>query len=315
MPFFARTAFRKVLVGASVVGLLAGGLLAGIETLTAQAGTPRAVFPPAGTDTFSSTATVGVQPGCTGRTVPVHLSGNTTVMRKAPGKNSSGHDFIPTEMITLDLKGSSPLGPVKVTLNPAMSSTGQVTAMGKSSDFPANSFFDIFVEVSAGNSSHLHNESPIHMQATIKAIPPVGSKYKNPFGSTPLLDPTGATVACLVHELHIPTTTTTTTSTTTTSTTVPRTTTSCPPTAPGCTTTTVPTCVTEVAATTLIPANTQTPLPVLALHCAAVIPAGTPITIGAQAATLVAPASPGDTTIFVVAPVTFTAAAGDTVTL
>src|SRR5271165_5329847 len=84
-------------------------------------------------DTFlNSTAQLTVQlPG--GGTAAVNLQGPTTVQVDiAPNgattlTNSSGLDYVNTQMTQLDLAGSSPLGPVTVTLDPSQPTLGTIT--------------------------------------------------------------------------------------------------------------------------------------------------------------------------------------------
>ena len=49
-------------------------------------------------------------------------------------------------------------------------------ARQRGQDFPADSFFDIFVEIRVGEST-LINEVPIHMSAVITEIPPKITVY------------------------------------------------------------------------------------------------------------------------------------------
>jgi hypothetical protein len=71
-------------------------------------------------------------------------------------------------------------------------------------DFPADSFFDVFVEIQTGGLT-LFNKDAIRMETVIYSIPPVGGIYTTPTGCVPLYDksnPDGPPVLYLSHAKH-----------------------------------------------------------------------------------------------------------------
>lgn len=93
---------------------------------------------------------------------------------------SAGGDYtIETEIVDLDLTGTSPIGPVKITNNG--NSTGQVTNQTPGDLFPADSFFDLFffIEFPSGLPGiTLHNEDPFPISALINDLPPYFDPYE-----------------------------------------------------------------------------------------------------------------------------------------
>src|SRR5207249_8158828 len=90
--------------------------------------TPRCTFPPAGTDTISTGAQVVISINGVG-TDTVNLSGPSTVERANPcvGCGSGGRTFIDTEMVDMNLTGSSSVfGPVHIRESPTRPSVGQI---------------------------------------------------------------------------------------------------------------------------------------------------------------------------------------------
>ena len=168
-------------------------------------------FPSAGTDVFDSSADVVVQPGCSGSDIPLFLEGPTHVQRGNPTVNASSQRTIATQITSLGLTGFDPnFGHMSITVNPTMPSNGQVTANGPSTgpDFPASSFFDVFIEINTSGGTfppmQLHNDQPAVMQATnIMTIPPIGTPYTGETG-IPLKNSSGTVVACVVSARHTP---------------------------------------------------------------------------------------------------------------
>ena len=136
----------------------------------------------------------------------VRLTGPTTVLVPFPGPNlgdirndDTGPGSVETEIVAMQLRGSSPtLGEVEVRLNPNFPSLGQIreavnTLTGRldvrpfdpTAD-PADSFFDVFVEVEVpdgtGGTLVLFNDDidPIRIQTQITSKPPgEGETYKS----------------------------------------------------------------------------------------------------------------------------------------
>ena len=166
----------------------------------------RAGFPPAGPDEFPvSIAQIGIDLTLNG--IPdaeISAEGPFLVERSDPQVGSDGRNVIDTEIVQLDLTGSSSLGPVTIRSSPTRRSVGQIVAQQRGQDFPADSFFDIFVEIRVGELT-LVNEVPIRMSAVITEIPPKITVYRsleNPI--VPLTDGRGEVVALLLHVAHAP---------------------------------------------------------------------------------------------------------------
>ena len=144
-----------------------------------------------------------------GSTETIHLTGSTTVQVAIPPNGAAadtdgnGLDDVPSLMTELDLARSSSIGPVHVTLNPAIPSTGAIEEQANATpgilDVPpftaagqATSFFDVFFQMEIAGLL-LHNDTPAHMQSIIYHKPPApGDTYINPSAQPiPLLDPNG----------------------------------------------------------------------------------------------------------------------------
>jgi hypothetical protein len=159
-----------------------------------------------------------------GGTETVTLAGPTTVEVCIPPDGTAadtdgdGLDQVPTKMTAMDLRGSSSLGPVRATLDPARMTLGEIEEVangtpGKLDVAPfvpgaagANSFFDVFTELTVGNLA-LHPAQSIRMQALIKHKPPgPDDTYVNPFiEPIELLDAAGRPTGIrIVREVHTP---------------------------------------------------------------------------------------------------------------
>ncbi|MFH1110199.1 MAG: type II secretion system protein [Planctomycetota bacterium] len=180
--------------------------------------TPR---PPVEVDHFPNTTAVIELQSPNGPSMLIALSGPTTVHvffegpneGDANDSNGNGLDDVATEMVDMQLRGISPLGPVLVRLNPAIPSRGQIEETANPQpgrlDLPpfapsgtANSFFDVFFEIEVGGVK-LHTATPKRMSSVITHKPPApGNTYENP-ERIPLLDangdPTGFSIAAGRH--------------------------------------------------------------------------------------------------------------------
>ena len=138
----------------------------------------------------------------------VTLNGPTTIARGSVRVGPSDRREIPTTMTALDLdgmleSGGETLGPLSVRLNPDQPSTGRIIADGLGSDFPATSFFDIFLQITTPLGI-LHNDVPIHMHADIPRIPPLFTLYQPDNEPIPLKSSDGRTVGMIRHAAHVP---------------------------------------------------------------------------------------------------------------
>lgn len=183
--------------------LLAAALIAAVPAL------PSGAYPAAGNDSFDSSATVFFTPvpGCQPDllTQSVVLAGPTTVVRGTPSTDLTGREYFETEIVQLDLTGSGPIGDVVVREDPDRPSTGKVTQQEKGKDFPADSFFDVFVEIKMGGATFTNLEA-VHMQAVIHSLPPHAVDYLPPPGTCiPLaLKGTPVPVLWMTHAEHTP---------------------------------------------------------------------------------------------------------------
>jgi hypothetical protein len=164
----------------------------------------------------------------TGGQETVQLRGPSTVhvfidelTGQAKDTDNDGLDQVQTEMVQLELRGNSSLGPVTVRLSEAQPSTGEIEEKVNNTpgvlDLPpfaasgtADSFFDVWFEIEVGppgQSQVLHVADPVHMATVISHKPPVpGETYQNPFTQPiPLLDQNGNPIGLsILDEVHTP---------------------------------------------------------------------------------------------------------------
>jgi hypothetical protein len=109
---------------------------------------PAYAYPPAGEDYYNDVRLYGTLEIFDIGTCDVVLSGaDNIVSRGDPYDPGDGREEIDTEIIDLNLGGSCPgIGPIEVTDNsdPATPSTGKIKQQTGGSDFPAESFFDVY---------------------------------------------------------------------------------------------------------------------------------------------------------------------------
>jgi len=161
-------------------------------------------YPPAGMDMFPSGAGMFVQIGSQ-QPVFVTLNGPTDVMRGAPhDADGDGRMEIETEIVQMNLAGASPFGPLQLRESPTRQSLGRIMQQTAGQDYPADSFFDVFVELNTALGP-LHNEQPVRMRAVIDAIPPILKVYTPPQPvAIPLLNANGQVVGQILHSVHVP---------------------------------------------------------------------------------------------------------------
>jgi len=182
-------------------------------------------YPEAGMDSFENTTAVvevdialeGVSARpFGGELVQYELSGPLDVERGDPAdRDDDGLADVQTTMINMRLTGDGPLGPVVVTLNPDETSGGYVEQMEHGQDFPATSYFDVFLQVNLPTVDlTLITDGPVRMEATLSSLPPGEATedgdedvYRTSDGeAVPLITPTDAAlrVGRIVDALHIP---------------------------------------------------------------------------------------------------------------
>jgi hypothetical protein len=150
-----------------------------VAALGLAAGDARATFPDAGSDTMDSSMSVeltvlgsGVQ--------TVELRGPVTVIRSDP-RDDGGRRVIDTEIAAMDMVGQFFGQPIHVRQSPERTSLGEVRAQGAGADYPADSFFDVFVEVEITGLAPLVNVEPVRVQAqNLIKLPPLFDTYTHP---------------------------------------------------------------------------------------------------------------------------------------
>src|SRR4029077_711883 len=96
-------------------------------------------------------------------------------------------DTIPTELIAMDLVGNAPgIGQVHVRESPTRQSLGHITVTGPGAPISGDSFFDVFVDITA-DGLPLYNDQPFHIQSHIAELPPHNRKFETPQASDVLL--------------------------------------------------------------------------------------------------------------------------------
>lgn len=166
-------------------------ILLALVLMLALASSAYAIIPSVETDVFPhSQAFMGVElfnspvPGV----FPLELSGPTTInvyLGSLGDPDMNGREQVDTEIVSMELTGMSPLGPVNLRLNPIMPSLGQIEELTNDTpgvlDLPpfaatgtAESFFDVFFEIEFDIMPGLvyHNEIPARLWATIEYKPP-----------------------------------------------------------------------------------------------------------------------------------------------
>ena len=174
--------------------------VAGAALLWIPTWTRAAEFPGGRSDHFDSEMSVVLTvPGLGMQTVD--LAGPVTVVIGAR-REEGGVGVVDTEIVAMELTGVFNGNDIAVRVDPERSSLGQVRAQGASDDFPANSYFDVFIEVEiAGFSALLVNVAPVRVEAQgIQKLPPLFDTYTHPPPSIALVaknNPNGPTIGSI----------------------------------------------------------------------------------------------------------------------
>jgi len=135
-------------------------------------------YPPGGYDVMQGDAdiTIALQPTGTDQ---ILADGPATVKRAEP-REQGGKMVIETEMVLLELRGtSSNYGPIRITVSSVHErrTIGKISQSLPSQDYPADSFFDIYFEISIPNLQETFiNIMPMRISSLINKIPPLGEK-------------------------------------------------------------------------------------------------------------------------------------------
>ena len=183
--------------------LVAVGLAVGLVGTRLLPSTPMAgALPPAGSDFLGVTGSISVTSRLGSETIAVN--GSITIQRGSPRIEGSV-EVVDAEIISLDLQGTSLTGPITVTESSDLASVGEIRSLQPDTEFPASSFFDVFIVVElpisgSRSSPTVHNEDPLHLepQSNLTAWPPIAMTYSAepvaPVGShcvpTPTPEPT-----------------------------------------------------------------------------------------------------------------------------
>lgn len=176
-------------------------------------------YPPAGEDRFERTIAtveidvtlpgVGALPVALGELETVEMEGPMLVLRGDP-QDSDGDGLvdIETEIVEMTLTGTSSFGPLEVRQSPDRRSMGMVEQQKPGQDFPADSFFDVFLEVEVLDINLVgYHEDPIRMEAELSDLPPgFRDQYRGALVlPTPLLSAEShVEFARILDALHVP---------------------------------------------------------------------------------------------------------------
>lgn len=176
---------HRMLPPAWLAASLAVVAVAALAVAAAGLPTPRArALPPAGTDTFHAIGQVAVESRKGSETLLV--TGTVNVQRGAPYM-SGGVEVVDTEIISMNLSGQSRIGQLSIVESPTLASTGRIQSKSPPpADYPASSYFDVFLRVTAPGSPsptvQLSNTQAWRMTATSNATawPPMTLTYASP---------------------------------------------------------------------------------------------------------------------------------------
>jgi len=164
-------------------------------------------YPPAGVDYLPyTTATIELSvPEMFNETLVV--KGPTTIARGTPYDPGDGHIKIDTEIVSMSLTGfiMGIGGPITVVESPTKESDGEVQQQIAGIDFPADSFFDVYIEIQTTMPpplNILHTDDPAHMSAEIWEIPPWNTIYTAALGMIPLKGQDGSIIGFITHVIH-----------------------------------------------------------------------------------------------------------------
>jgi len=127
-------------------------------------------------------------------TGPIELYGWTGIERgETYGDPLTGLSTIDTEITRMHTWVDPLLDQGSVTVTRVekgdQPSLGKIVAQGTGADFPATSFFQVFLKIDTPSGT-LHNEEPLRLQTVINDIPPEGSSYTSQ-NVVPLFDEQG----------------------------------------------------------------------------------------------------------------------------
>jgi hypothetical protein len=202
------TAYRSP-AGLSIPIADQGGQIVGaISNVDHSVGPPASWEPPPPPEEYCFDSWITLQitlygPGCT---ETIMIPGDFRILRGGPTDPGDGRDLMQTLMANALFDGTSVCaGALRVALAPSMTSAGQIQSLAPAENFPADSFFDVFVEIDTA-AGLLHTNDASHMATTINGVPPEpGEIYYGPGTVIPIYDATGVQVGEILevsHEVH-----------------------------------------------------------------------------------------------------------------
>ena len=168
----------------AALGLVAVVLSVGLPPFDSKA----RALPTAGTDILNVTGSTSIISVLGSETIA--LTGTVTIQRSDP-RIEGGVEVVDTEIVAMDLTGTSVTGPITVVESATLVSSGEIRSLQPLPDeYPASSFFDSFITVAIPGSpidpQILHNKAPFHLvptsggiEVSLTAWPPTGVTYED----------------------------------------------------------------------------------------------------------------------------------------
>lgn len=153
-------------------------------------------------------------------TTAVTVQGPTVIKKMHPPGSAR---TIQTEILSMSLTGVDPISLTPITVRAGSffglpPSTGAITPQTEARDFPADSFFDVFFDITVTDPTGLtkcltnvdqldptNPENALRMEAIINQIPPVGTFYQSQRDAPlfPCDDPDSPPVGVVTHAFHL----------------------------------------------------------------------------------------------------------------
>jgi hypothetical protein len=132
------------------------------------------------------------------------LPGSFRIVRSGPTDPGDGRDLMATLMAKALFTGPTTcVGDIRLKLRGSSVSGGEVRSLAPAENFPADSFFDVFVDADTAIGP-LHTQDPSRMTTTINAVPPEpGEIYYGPGTVIPLYDASGIQIGEILEVDHV----------------------------------------------------------------------------------------------------------------
>lgn len=134
----------------------------------------------------------------------VTVNGPTMVYTWPSDTLPDGRNKSKTQILSMNLVGnSSYIGPITVVVAPLPKvSNGTLLQLSPGVDFPANSSFDVYIEIQTVFGT-FHNDDPVFMSAIINEKPPWGTNYTAAPGLITLRNATDYPFGLIKHVSHV----------------------------------------------------------------------------------------------------------------